>query len=92
MINLTKNALKVLNDSGGLQKEAYFLGIPCITLRNETEWIETLHDHWNILTGTDPEKIINGLHESLPSQPERKGFGDGHAAEKIIESLGSGSR
>jgi UDP-GlcNAc3NAcA epimerase len=82
----------VLTDSGGLQKEAYFLGVPCITLRNETEWIETLHNHWNIIAGTDPEKIINGLREAPPSRPERTEFGDGHAAEKIIQSLGSRSR
>lgn len=90
MLNLTKNATKVLTDSGGLQKEAYFLGVPCITLRNETEWTETQNNQWNILAGTDPEKIIHGLNVSPPSEPDRNEFGDGHAAEKIIRCLASG--
>ena len=48
-------------DSGGLQKEAYFMGKTCITLRNETEWVELLENGWNVLTGYDVEKIVNAF-------------------------------
>ena len=87
MLLLTQNSIKVLTDSGGLQKEAYFLGIPCITLRKETEWIETVHDNWNIVTGSDPEQIIQAIHQPYPTVPRKEEFGDGHAAEKIINAL-----
>lgn len=87
MLRLTMDAFKVLTDSGGLQKEAYFLGRPCITLRNETEWLETLHDGWNTITGTDPGKIIDTIHSPLPDSEQHNEFGDGHAAEAIVERL-----
>jgi UDP-N-acetylglucosamine 2-epimerase len=87
MIHLTMNAVKVLTDSGGLQKEAYFLGVPCITLRTETEWLETLHDGWNIVTGVDPVKILRAADVPIPATPRQDSFGDGNAAEKIVEFL-----
>jgi len=87
MLQLTQNATRVLTDSGGLQKEAYFLKIPCITLRNETEWVETVHDNWNIVAGTDPEQIIRAIDQPHPILPQREEFGDGHAAVKIINEL-----
>lgn len=87
MLKLTIDAYKVLTDSGGLQKEAYFLGKPCITLRTETEWVETLHDHWNIVTGSNPDLIIEAVHAPIPSTPRQSGFGDGNAADIILEKL-----
>jgi len=87
MLKLTMDAYKILTDSGGLQKEAYFLGRPCITLRNETEWLETVHDGWNTITGTDPDKIIDAINSPLPVSERHNEFGDGHAAEAIIERL-----
>jgi len=69
MLKLTMNAHKVITDSGGLQKEAYFLGKQCITVRTETEWIETLHDDWNIITGAQPGKILKAIHCNLPVAP-----------------------
>ena len=87
MLRLTMHAGKVLTDSGGLQKEAYFVGRQCITMRTETEWVETLHDNWNIVTGTDPEKILNAVHTPQPTAPRRNDFGDGHSASVIAKAL-----
>lgn len=86
MVGLLSNCLKVFTDSGGLQKEAYFLKKPCITLRDETEWIETLEGNWNVVVGADKEKIL----ERVPLNKfdtQKDYFGDGHAAEKIIGKL-----
>jgi UDP-N-acetylglucosamine 2-epimerase len=55
------NAQKVITDSGGIQKESYLLKVPCITIRNNTEWVETLNDGWNILTGSDTNKIVKAI-------------------------------
>ncbi|MEI7896886.1 MAG: UDP-N-acetylglucosamine 2-epimerase (non-hydrolyzing) [bacterium] len=87
MMKLTMDAGKVLTDSGGLQKEAYFMGKQCITLRTETEWIETLHDHWNIITGSDPDLIEKAVECPPPSASAKQGFGDGKSAEIILREL-----
>ncbi len=87
MMKLTMDASRVLTDSGGLQKEAYFLGKQCITLRTETEWIETLHDRWNIITGCDPELIERAVGGALPVAMQQPGFGNGKSAGIILEKL-----
>ncbi|MBI2267114.1 MAG: UDP-N-acetylglucosamine 2-epimerase (non-hydrolyzing) [Armatimonadetes bacterium] len=87
-LTLTRHARAVLTDSGGLQKEAYLLGVPCLTLRKETEWPETLHDGWNCLVGLDSAPLFSGLAQS-PTQPRNSPFGDGHACEKIVQALES---
>ena len=61
MLSLTKNAVKVLTDSGGLQKEAFWLNTPCITLRTETEWVETLENNWNCIVGTNKKQILEAF-------------------------------
>ena len=88
MITLLSNCHKVLTDSGGLQKEAFFLKKPCITLREETEWIETLEDNWNFTVGTDRQKIVEkiGVHHF---GEQKQFFGDGKAAERIVGYLKS---
>jgi len=84
MLALIRHARKVLTDSGGLQKEAYFLQTPCITLRTETEWLETLHDDWNIVTATDPSRIVDAVNKPIPTAPQTHAFGAGNAAEIIV--------
>jgi len=86
MILLLKNSSKVLTDSGGLQKEAYFMQKPCITLRDETEWIETLNGNWNFIVGTDRNLIIEKISvNTFDEQGEY--YGDGKAGEKIVKAL-----
>jgi UDP-GlcNAc3NAcA epimerase len=87
MMKLTMDAVKVFTDSGGLQKEAYFLGKQCITLRKETEWVETLHDNWNIIAGCNPESIVKSALTDIPDTPRQPAFGDGKSAEIILEKL-----
>lgn len=78
---------KVFTDSGGLQKEAYFLKKQCITLRNETEWIETLHDNWNCLCGSDCLKILQATEKSTKNNITQENFGYGTTAKQILEIL-----
>jgi UDP-N-acetylglucosamine 2-epimerase len=93
MIALVARSRMVLTDSGGLQKEAFFLGIPCVTLREETEWVETVHEGGNRIAGTDAGRIAACVSEwdrtlaaraPGPQPGVAAAFGDGHAAEKIV--------
>jgi UDP-GlcNAc3NAcA epimerase len=86
MITLLSNCNKVLTDSGGLQKEAYFLQKPCITLREETEWVETLDGNWNFLVGSNRQKILDRIGETHFGK-QNQAFGDGKAAHKIVGRL-----
>ncbi len=86
MILLLKNSKKVLTDSGGLQKEAYFLKKPCITLRDETEWIETIEGNWNFITGTNKELILEKVKVNQFAQ-QKNYYGDGKAGEKILNTI-----
>lgn len=90
MLMLEKNARVILTDSGGVQKEAYWFGVPCITLREETEWIETVKSGWNILAGAETERIIKGVQQTVKKtllQRKQNAFGDGKASEKIVDCL-----
>ena len=88
MLSLAKNAKTILTDSGGLQKEAYWLNTPCVTLREETEWVETVDAGWNTLVGTDKGKILSAVNDWAMPNERPSIYGDGHAAEKIAEFLG----
>ena len=95
MVVLESNARLILTDSGGVQKEAYWFSVPCITLRDETEWVETVESGWNILAGADRQRIINGVKHSYRARdisPESV-YGNGDAAKQICKILqGVGSR
>ncbi len=87
MLALERGARVVLTDSGGVQKEAYLLGVPCVTLREETEWPETLVDEWNVLAGADPRRIVEAAGRAKPAGEPPPVFGDGHAARRMVELL-----
>ena len=83
MINLEKNARAILTDSGGIQKEAFWLRVPCITLRDETEWVETVKFGWNRLVGADCDRIISAVKSIGPG--EDVDFKDEYSAPKICK-------
>jgi len=85
MLVLEKNAMKILTDSGGVQKEAYIFNVPCITLRDNTEWVETVEDGWNVLVGADEGKIVREANEFKPGNKQRNVFGSGDASERIAK-------
>jgi len=87
MVALTGGARMVLTDSGGLQKEAYWLGVPCLTMRDETEWVETVEAGWNTLVGAESQKITPAVRSFTPASERPQLYGDGHAAAKCIELL-----
>ena len=89
MLMLEKNAECILTDSGGIQKEAYLLGVRCITMREETEWVETVNAGWNVLVGTDSEKIIRKFHDFYPLEKRPQVYGGGDAADKIVQVIKS---
>jgi UDP-GlcNAc3NAcA epimerase len=95
MLALVQASRWVLTDSGGLQKEAYFLARPCVTLRNETEWLETLDGSANSIAGSDGARLMQLLEKcdsrrggsAAPLSPRAGPFGDGRAAQRIVEAL-----
>lgn len=89
MLDLERGARVVLTDSGGVQKEAFWLRVPCVTMREETEWTETVASGWNTLAGSDTRKILEALQRPRPLGDPPPCYGDGRAAEKIAAILNS---
>jgi UDP-GlcNAc3NAcA epimerase len=84
---LASQARAVLTDSGGVQKEAYWYGVPCVTLRDSTEWMETVEAGWNTLVGTDADRLVAAVEDTQPPAAHPPLYGDGHAAERIADLL-----
>jgi len=87
MLLLEGRARTILTDSGGVQKEAYFLKVPCITLRDETEWEETLQNRCNILTGCSREQMLQAINRISEAGPWTAIYGDGKAAAQMLAAL-----
>jgi UDP-N-acetylglucosamine 2-epimerase (non-hydrolysing) len=87
-VKLEKNANKIITDSGGVQKEAYILGVPCVTLRDATEIGETVAEGWNFLAADDPAVIVDAVRNfHSQNQSKRRALGDGKAANRIMKIL-----
>jgi UDP-N-acetylglucosamine 2-epimerase len=87
MVTLAGRARLVLTDSGGLQKESYWLRVPCLTLRDETEWVETVAAGWNVLVGSDSTKILDAVRSFVGADTHPPLYGDGDAGQKCVELL-----
>jgi len=87
-MTLAASARRVFTDSGGLQKEAFYLGVPCTTLRSETEWVETVDLGWNVVVGTDVERAVASLDLPAPQPPAVNPYGDGTSGERIAAAIG----
>jgi UDP-N-acetylglucosamine 2-epimerase (non-hydrolysing) len=87
LLAFAAHAAQVATDSGGVQKEAFLLGTPCVTLREETEWPETLEGAWNVLTGSRTEAILGALARPQPVPLQRNPFGQGDTSRRIAETL-----
>jgi len=93
MLSLELNAKLIVTDSGGIQKEACWSKVSCITIRNSTEWIETIENRWNILTGINKIKFEKAVYNFLVNNYERKipDYGNGESSEKIINEIVKGT-
>lgn len=89
MVRLEQSAKVILTDSGGVQKEAFFYGVPCVTMRDETEWIETVDTGWNTLTGADTEAIIQAFLacDTPPQRTAITPYGEGNASELCLKAI-----
>jgi UDP-GlcNAc3NAcA epimerase len=91
MVMLEKNAHLIVTDSGGMQKEAFFHKVPCVTLRDETEWVELVDTGVNVLVGADKSKIMQSIDRMIEKEIDGSlaVYGRGDAGEKVVEILTS---
>ena len=89
MLWLEKNSILIMTDSGGVQKEAFFNQKPCVTLRDETEWVELVENGYNKLVGADRDKILLAVNEMINKKIDFSHdiYGNGHAAEIIVDAI-----
>ncbi len=86
-LRLLDGAERVATDSGGVQKEAFYLDTPCVTLREETEWVETVECGWNVLVGADPDRIRRALADDREPPAKPPLYGDGEAADAVVSAV-----
>ena len=84
---LERYARTIMTDSGGVQKEAYYFGVPCVTIREETEWKETVAEGWNTLVGTDEARILDALASPRPGRARETSYGDSEVAKRIVACI-----
>jgi UDP-GlcNAc3NAcA epimerase len=87
MLVLEENARLIATDSGGVQREAYYLEVPCLTLRDETEWVATIETGWNKLVGADQKMILDAWFDFNPPTEHPPIYGNGTAGQRIAEIL-----
>lgn len=87
MLAMETRARFILTDSGGVQKEAYFARVPCITMRDETEWVETLENGCNVLAGADEDRIMEAARRHTEAGPWTMSYGDGNAGEAVLQAI-----
>jgi len=92
MLILEEHARLIATDSGGVQREAYFLEVPCLTLRDETEWVETVQVGWNKLVGVQPDRVVESWFGFAPPSEHPPIFGDGMAAQHIVKCIASATK
>jgi UDP-N-acetylglucosamine 2-epimerase len=88
-MKLAIHARAVLTDSGGVQKEAYLVGVPCVTLRDTTEWVETVEAGWNTLVDLDAKAAVSALERPIPAEDRPELYGGGRAAERVRDVIGA---
>jgi UDP-GlcNAc3NAcA epimerase len=86
-LQLEAHARAILTDSGGVQKEAYLLGVPCVTMRESTEWTETVQAGWNTLVGLDRESALRALERPVPTGERPELYGGGRASERVCAAI-----
>lgn len=90
MVALEQSAKVIVTDSGGVQKEACFYGVPCVTMRDETEWVETVESGWNKLVGASRHTIFTAASNAVPPKKCSVNYGGGQASRRIVETIFSG--
>ena len=87
LVSVVGRSRGVITDSGGLQKEAFLLRVPCTTVRGETEWVETVDLGWNVLVGDRLDLLASSVERARPADTAATPYGDGHAATRVVETL-----